>query len=68
MKKPQSSISDEFRWLGIFFAIFVVCVVAMLRFVAPHHFNDRVGVLICAIVAGVAMIGLRARYGPRRAP
>lgn len=68
VSKSSSSVGTELRWLGIFFAIFVACVAIMLRFVVPHHYNDRIGVLVCAIVAGSAMIAIRARVDGARRP
>ena len=62
----QSSIGRELLWLLIWDVIFVAITVLMLRFVVPHHFNDRIAVMISAIVSGVAMIALRA-YVSRRA-
>ena len=47
-------------WLLVWLFIFVCLTVLMLKFVVPHHFNDRVAVMISAIVSGLAMIGLRA--------
>ncbi len=66
MQGSQSSIGRELLWLLIWAAIFIVITVLLLRFVVPHHFNDRVAVMISAIVSGVAMISLRA-YVTRRA-
>lgn len=37
----------------------------MLKFVVPHHFNDRVAVMISGIVSGVLMIAIRARITRR---
>lgn len=62
----QSSIGQELLWLLIWAVIFVIITVLLLKFVVPHHFNDRIAVLISAIVSGVAMIVLRA-YVTRRA-
>jgi uncharacterized membrane-anchored protein len=62
----QSSIGRELLWLAVWLAIFVSITVLMLRFVVPHHFNDRIAVLISAILSGLAMIALRA-YATRRA-
>lgn len=62
----QSSIGRELLWLLIWAVIFIAITVLMLKYVVPHHFNDRVAVMISAIVSGVAMIALRA-YVSRRA-
>lgn len=53
-------------WLLAWLAIFVFVTVLMLKYVVPHHFNDRIAVMISAILSGLAMIGLRA-YTARRA-
>ena len=66
MQRSQSSIGQELLWLLVWAVIFVVITWLMLKFVVPHHFNDRIAVMISAIVSGVAMIALRA-YVSRRA-
>ena len=62
MQRSSSSIGNELRWLFIWLIIFVVITTLMLKFVVPHHFNDRVAVMISAIVSGLAMIALRAYF------
>ena len=66
MPSSQSSIAQELLWLLVWAAIFIVVTVLMLKYVVPHHFNDRIAVMISAIVSGIAMIALRA-YAARRA-
>lgn len=66
MQCSQSSIGQELLWLLVWAVIFIVITWLMLKFVVPHHFNDRIAVMISAIVSGVAMIALRA-YVSRRA-
>lgn len=67
MRQTQkSSIGGELLWLAVWLVIFVVITTLMIKFVVPHHFNDRVAVMISAIISGLAMIGLRA-YLTRRA-
>ena len=63
--RNQSSIGQELRWLGLWLAIFVVITVLLLRFVVPHHFNDRVAIMLSAIISGVIMIVLRGRASGR---
>jgi uncharacterized membrane-anchored protein len=65
VRHPPSSIRAELGWLALWFAIFIIIVVLMLHFVVPHHFNDRVAIMIAAILAGLAMIGLRAYVSGR---
>jgi hypothetical protein len=66
VQRSQSSIGQELLWLLIWVVIFAGVEYLMLKYVVPHHFNDRIAVLIAAIVSGLAMIGLRA-YFTRRA-
>lgn len=66
MQRSQSSIGQELLWLLVWAVIFIVITVLLLKFVVPHHFNDRIAVMISAIVSGIAMIALRA-YFTRRA-
>ena len=66
MQGSKSSIGRELLWLLIWFVIFATVMVLMIKFVVPHHFNDKIAIMISAIVAGLAMIGLRA-YVTRRA-
>jgi len=61
--RNQSSIGQELRWLGLWLVIFVIVTVLLVRFVMPH--NDRVAVMLSAIVSGVVMIALRARASGR---
>jgi bacteriorhodopsin len=66
VRGSQSSIGQELLWLAVWAAIFILVTIVMLKFVVPHHFNDRIAVVISAIISGVAMIALRA-YASRRA-
>jgi len=60
-KPPPSSIRAELGWLVLYLGVFAIGVYLMLKFVAPHHFNDRIGIAIVAILAAAGTIGLRAR-------
>jgi len=60
--QQRSSLLTEFGWLAFFFAIFVVLVYAFNLWVVPHHFNDKIAVMLAAILAGVVMIAVRARW------
>ena len=66
MRRSESSIGRELLWLLVWIVIFAFCEFMLLKFVVPHHFNDRIAVMIAAIISGVAMIALRA-YFTRRA-
>lgn len=65
MPRSQSSVGRELLWLLVWLVIFVTIAVVLLKFVVPHHFNDRIAVMIAAIISAVAMISLRA-YASRR--
>ncbi len=66
MRRSESSVGRELLWLLVWIVIFAFCEFMLLKFVVPHHFNDRIAVMIAAIVSGIAMIALRA-YVSRRA-
>ncbi|MHB8140649.1 MAG: hypothetical protein ACYDA5_03205 [Vulcanimicrobiaceae bacterium] len=59
--QQRSSIVAELGWLGLFLGIFAVLAYCSLRFLVPHHFNDRIAILLSAIVAGLIWTALRAR-------
>jgi membrane protein implicated in regulation of membrane protease activity len=65
--RQQSSIRNELAALGIFLLMFVVITYLMLRFIVPLHFNDRVAIMIAAILASVSYVALRAWIAKRRA-
>ncbi|MBV9272226.1 MAG: hypothetical protein JO165_14115 [Candidatus Eremiobacteraeota bacterium] len=67
-RRNQSSVGEELRWFGLWLLVFVVVTYLMLRLVVPHHFNDRVAIMIAGILAAVAMIALRARLTGRSRP
>ncbi len=60
--QQRSSLLAEFGWLAFFFAIFVLLVYAFNIFVVPHHFNDKIAIMLSAIIAGIVMIATRARW------
>ena len=63
--RRSSSVLGELGWLAYFLAVFAVVAVLMIAFVVPHHFNDRVAIMISAIFAGLAMIVTRAWWTQR---
>jgi hypothetical protein len=65
VRKSRSSVAAEFGWLAYFLAVFVASVYALVRLLVPHHFNDKVAVMLAAIFAGLVMIGTRAWAGTR---
>jgi divalent metal cation (Fe/Co/Zn/Cd) transporter len=52
----------EIGWLAYFFAIFVILVYAFNLFIVPHHFNDKIAILLAAIIAAIIMIATRTRW------
>jgi membrane protein implicated in regulation of membrane protease activity len=56
----RSSIAGEFGWLAFFLFVFAVTAYLLVRYVVPHHFNDRIAIVLAAIFAGLVMIGVRA--------
>jgi len=63
----KSSIAAELGWLAFFLVVFAAITYAMLRWLVPHHFNDRIAVALAAIFAGLVMIFTRAAASkPRR--
>ncbi len=65
MPQPPSSVVTEIAWLGFFLIIFVAAVYLLVRTLVPHHFNDKVAIMLAAIAAGLIMIGARAWFGSR---
>ena len=66
MPQPRSSILVEIAWLAYFFVVFVIAVYVMVIAVVPHHFNDKIAVMLAAIFAGVVMIATRAWWTARQ--
>jgi len=62
---PRTSILAEIGWLAYFFAIFVAAVYAMVIFVVPHHFNDKIAITLAGIFAALVMIATRAWWRVR---
>jgi hypothetical protein len=58
--QPRSTVGKELLWLLYFLAMLSVLEYLMLRFVVPTGFNDRVAVMVAALIAGIAWIVLRA--------
>jgi hypothetical protein len=65
MPQPPSSVVAEIAWLALFLVIFVTAVYLLVRTLVPHHFNDKVAIMLAAIAAGLIMIGVRAWFGSR---
>jgi hypothetical protein len=60
MPQPRSSVATEIAWLGYFLVVFVAAVYLFVRGLVPHHFNDKIAIMLAAMVAGLVMIGTRA--------
>lgn len=58
--RAQTGVGGELGWLLAFAVIFASIALLLLKFLVPHHFNDRVAMMLAAIVAGLIWIGLRA--------
>lgn len=56
----KSSITAEIGWLAFFLVVFAALAYTLLRWLVPHHFNDRIAVALAAIFAGLVMIFTRA--------
>jgi hypothetical protein len=56
-------VAIELAWLLYFLFVFVVIVYLLVRNLVPHHFNDKIAVVLAAIFAGLVMIGTRAWIG-----
>lgn len=56
----RSPIGLEFAWLAYFLIVFVAAVYLLVRTLVPHHFNDKIAIVLAAIFAGLIMIATRA--------
>jgi hypothetical protein len=65
MPQPPSSIRAEIGWLAFFLAIFIAAVYLLVRLLVPHHFNDKVAIMLAAIFAGLVLIFGRAWFARR---
>ncbi len=37
----------------------------LVRTLVPHHFNDKIAIVLAAMIAGLVMIGVRALVASR---
>lgn len=65
MPSTPSSIATEIAWLGFFLVVFAAIVYLLVLTLVPHHFNDKIAIVLAAIFAGLIMIAVRARLGSR---
>jgi hypothetical protein len=67
--RQRSSVGVEIGWLAYFLVVFVAAVFLLVRGLVPHHFNDKIAIMLAAIFAGLIMIGTRGLVSakwPRR--
>lgn len=60
--QKKSTILSELGWLAFFLAVFVVLVYLLNIFVVPHHFNDKIAIVIAGMIAALTMMTVRARW------
>lgn len=64
----KSSIAAEIGWLAFFLVVFVAAVCLFVRSLVPHHFNDKIAIVLAAMFAGLIVIFVRAWLTKRKAP
>jgi len=64
----KSSIAAEIGWLAFFLVVFVAAVYLFVRSLVPHHFNDKIAIVLAAMFAGLIMIFARAWLTKRKSP
>jgi hypothetical protein len=64
----KSSIATEIGWLAFFLVVFVAAVYLFVRSLVPHHFNDKIAIVLAAMFAGLVMIFARAWLTKRNPP
>jgi nitrate reductase gamma subunit len=60
MPQQRSTPAAEIAWLAYFLVVFVAAVYLLVRTLVPHHFNDKIAIMLAAIFAGLVLIGTRA--------
>lgn len=65
MPRSPSSLPAEIGWLAFFLIVFVAAVYLLVRSLVPHHFNDKIAIVLAAIFAGLIMIATRAWLSKR---
>ncbi|HEX3369380.1 MAG TPA: hypothetical protein VHS56_07395 [Candidatus Cybelea sp.] len=65
MPQRRSSVWTEIGWLGLFLIVFVASVYLFVRTLVPHHFNDKVAIMLAAIFSGLVLIAARAGLASR---
>ncbi|HEY6485901.1 MAG TPA: hypothetical protein VIX83_05930 [Candidatus Cybelea sp.] len=67
MRKSRTSVWVEIGWLGFFLIVFVASVYLFVRTLVPHHFNDKIAIMLAAIFSGLILIAARAWLSSRAA-
>jgi uncharacterized membrane protein len=62
---PPSSVAAEIGWLAFFLAVFAAAVYLLVRWLVPHHFNDKIAIALAALLAGLVLIAVRAWFTRR---
>jgi hypothetical protein len=68
MSQPRSSILVEIGWLAFFLVVFVAATYLLVGLLVPHHFNDKIAIVLAGIFAGLIMISTRAWLTTRMRP
>jgi hypothetical protein len=63
--RSRSPVWIEIAWLGFFLIVFVASVYLFVRTLVPHHFNDKVAIMLAAIFSGLILIASRAWVASR---
>jgi hypothetical protein len=64
-RQRSSSVLAEFGWLAYFLAVFVAAVYALVGLLVPHHFNDKIAIVLAGMFAAIVMIATRAWWAAR---
>ena len=58
-------MGTEIGWLCFFLVVFVASVYLFVRTLVPHHFNDKIAIMLAALFSGLIMIAARAWFTSR---
>jgi membrane protein implicated in regulation of membrane protease activity len=60
VNQSRSSVPAEIGWLAYFLIVFAAAVYLLVRNLVPHHFNDKIAIVLAAMFAGLVLIATRA--------
>jgi hypothetical protein len=60
VNQSRSSVPIEIGWLAYFLIVFAAAVYFLVRNLVPHHFNDKIAIVLAAMFAGLVLIATRA--------